>query len=103
MRLSLPLIEKLHIRRTKLTVILGIIVFIVSIPSALSFNVLSNVSIFNKSIFDATDYLVSNVLLPLGNILIAIFIVYVMDKQLAKKELLQGSQMGKGIITFIEH
>lgn len=90
------LIEKLHIRRTKLTVILGIIVFIVSIPSALSFNVLSNVSIFNKSIFDATDYLVSNVLLPLGNILIAIFIVYVMDKQLTKKELLQGSQMGEG-------
>ncbi len=90
------LIEKLHIRRTKLTVILGIIGFIVSIPSALSFNVLSNVSIFNKSIFDATDYLVSNVLLPLGNILIAIFIVYVMDKQLTKKELLQGSQMGEG-------
>jgi len=35
-------------------------------------------------------------MLPLGNLLIAIFIAYVVDKEFVKKELLMGSQMGQG-------
>ena len=38
----------------------------------------------------------ANVILPIGNLLIAIFIMHVMDKQFVKKELLQGSKMGEG-------
>jgi NSS family neurotransmitter:Na+ symporter len=90
------LIEKFQTTRAKLTIILGIIVFIVSIPSALTFSVLSDFTLFGKSIFDLTDFFVSNMLLPLGNLLIAIFLVYAMDKQFVKTELLQGSQMGEG-------
>lgn len=90
------LIEKLNITRAKLTVFLGIIVFFASIPSALTFSVFSNVSLFGKSIFDLTDFFVSNMILPLGNLLIAIFLVHAMDKHLVKDELLQGSKMGEG-------
>ncbi|MCX7904432.1 MAG: sodium-dependent transporter [Caloramator sp.] len=39
-------------------------------------NVLSNVKILGKSIFDTFDYLSSNILLPLGGILISAFVGY---------------------------
>nr|WP_106784620.1 sodium-dependent transporter [Lysinibacillus timonensis] len=90
------LIEKLKISRTKLTVILGVIVFIASIPSALTYSVFSDVSLYGRNIFDATDFFVSNMILPLGNLLIAIFLVHVMKKELVKEELLQGSTLGEG-------
>ena len=89
-------VEKWQVSRGKLTVVIGILVFIASIPSALTYSTLADVSIFGRNIFDATDFVVSNVILPLGNLLIAIFLVYVMDKQLVKQELLQGSKMGEG-------
>ncbi len=78
------------------TLLLGIVVFIAAIPAALSSSVLSDIMIFEKSIFDATDFLVSNIMLPLGNLFIAIFIAYVVDKEFVKRELLTGSQMGQG-------
>lgn len=72
--------------RKSVTVMLGIILFIVAIPAALSSSTLSGISIFDKSIFDATDYLVSNIMLPLGSLLIAIFIIHKMDKVIVKEE-----------------
>ena len=67
-------------------IFLGIIIFIAAIPSALAESILSDVSIFGNNIFDATDFLVSNILLPIGSILIAIFIIHRADKKLVQKE-----------------
>ena len=78
--------------RNRLAWIIGILVFIVGIPSALSFGVLSNISIFNKSIFDAADFLVSNILMPIGVFLISIFVSYKMKKDVLKNELIQNSK-----------
>ncbi|AOV06734.1 sodium-dependent transporter [Sporosarcina ureilytica] len=64
----------------------GVVIFIAAIPSALSSSSLSSFTIFNKSIFDGTDYLVSNLLLPFGSFLIALFIVHKMDEKLVKEE-----------------
>jgi len=74
---------------------LGVVVFLAAIPASLSSSLLADVSIFGKNIFDATDFLVSNLMLPLGNLLIAIFIAHVVDKEFVRKELLIGSQMGQ--------
>lgn len=65
---------------------LGIILFVVAIPAALSSSVLEGVEIFDLSIFDATDYLVSNILLPLGSLLIAIFVIHKVDKIFVYKQ-----------------
>lgn len=90
------IVEKWDISRAKITMLIGFFVFIASIPSALTYSTLGDVSIFGRNIFDFTDFVVSNVILPIGNLLIALFIIYVMDKQLVKKEFLQGSQVGEG-------
>ena len=77
--------------------IIGIIVFIAAIPSALTESVLSNVSIFGLSIFDATDYLVSNILLPLGGLLIALFIIHRADKAFVKEEFLHAGTTSESL------
>lgn len=72
--------------RRFVTWMVGLVIFIAAIPAALSSSSLGTIKVFNKSIFDATDYLVSNMLLPFGSLLIAIFIIWKMDKVIVKEE-----------------
>lgn len=87
--------NKKHSRR-KMAVLSGTIIFLASIPAALSFGVLADISLFGKSIFDATDYLVSNIMLPLGCLLISIFISFRMEKAIVIQEFQAGSSVGVG-------
>jgi NSS family neurotransmitter:Na+ symporter len=61
--------------RKKACTINGIIIFVCSIPCALGFNVWSNVGIAGKGIMDIEDFLVSNLLLPLGSLTYLLFCV----------------------------
>lgn len=72
--------------RGKVTWISGLIIFLAAIPAALSSSSLSELMIFGKTIFDATDFLVSNIMLPFGSLLISFFIIYRADKSLVKNE-----------------
>ncbi|WP_225049448.1 sodium-dependent transporter [Priestia megaterium] len=78
-------------KRIKLSWISGLLIFVVGIPSALSYGLLSDVSIFGKSIFDSFDFLVSNILMPLGALLIAIFVPWKMKKDVLIEEFKHGS------------
>lgn len=77
----------------------GLAIFIVGIPSALSFGTLSDISIFGKSIFDSADFLVSNILMPVGALLISIFVSYKMKKDLLENELTQNQKSLNGLFT----
>lgn len=79
--------------RKAVTWVSGLVVLAAAVPAALSSSVLQNVTIHNLNVFDATDYLVSNILLPFGNLLIALFIVYKMDQALVKEELSLASRV----------
>ncbi|WP_062199467.1 sodium-dependent transporter [Massilibacterium senegalense] len=84
-------------KRRKLTFISGILIFIVGIPSALAFGVLQDMTIFGKNIFDAADFLVSTILLPLGALFISIFTGYIMPKSLSEQEIAIASPLGAKI------
>jgi NSS family neurotransmitter:Na+ symporter len=85
--------------RTRAAWLTGLAIFIVGIPSALSFSTLSNILIFGKNIFDSADFLVSNILMPVGALLISIFVSYKMKKDLLRNELIQGSKSLNGIFS----
>ncbi|MDR0137643.1 sodium-dependent transporter [Metabacillus idriensis] len=85
--------------RIKWSWIIGLTIFAVGVPSALSFGIWSDVSIFGKSIFDAADYLVSNILMPVGALLISIFVPLKMKKSMLYTELSNGSSLSKGIFN----
>jgi len=77
----------------------GLVIFIAAIPAALSSSSLSEFTMFGKSIFDATDYLVSNLMLPFGNLLIAIFIIHKMDQVIVKEEFYLSSNVSPALFS----
>ncbi|CAM3400012.1 sodium-dependent transporter [Aeromicrobium ponti] len=85
--------------RKKISWLSGIVVFAAGIPAALSFSLLGDFTIFGKNVFDATDFLVSNILLPLGSLLIALFISYKMSKQLVKDEFTISNTLSPAMYT----
>ncbi|UJL47280.1 sodium-dependent transporter [Virgibacillus sp. NKC19-16] len=89
--------EKKQRSRRKVAAVAGMIVFIAGIPAALSSNVLADFTIFGLTVFDATDYLVSNILLPGGCLLIALFIGFRMDKTLIKEEFSYSNKLSPGL------
>ncbi len=84
-------------KRKKASWIAGITVFLIGIPSALSFGVLSDVKIFNLSIFDFADYLTSNIALPVGALFISLFIGYQMKRIDVQKEFETGADPGRSL------
>ncbi|MGD6830716.1 sodium-dependent transporter [Sutcliffiella halmapala] len=78
--------------RSKAAWLTGLGIFLVGIPSALSYSVLGDVTIFGKTIFDSADFLVSNVLMPVGALLISIFVSFKMKKDILRSEVIQGSK-----------
>ncbi|MGE7951366.1 sodium-dependent transporter [Lysinibacillus xylanilyticus] len=81
-------------KRTKYAYIVGVLIFAVGVPSALSYSVFEDITIFSKDIFDAADYLVSNILMPLGVFLISIFVPLKIKKSKLREEVLQHSSLG---------
>ena len=68
--------ERKWSRHRAVTVLTGFI-FLLGVPSALSYNVLSDFKIFGLNFFDLVDFTASNVILPLGGMLIAIFVGWI--------------------------
>ena len=68
--------ENFHISRKKAAVINCIIVLVISMPCVLGYNALSNVTLFGgRGILDSEDFVVSNLLLPIGSLIYLLFCV----------------------------
>ena len=69
--------DMLGCSRKKSCIINGLLMFILSLPCALGFNVLSGIQPFGagSTIMDLEDFLVSNIILPIGSLCYIIFCV----------------------------
>jgi neurotransmitter:Na+ symporter, NSS family len=75
--------------------LVGLTAFVLGIPSALSFGLLSGVQISGNGIFDLVDGLVSNVLLPAGGILVCLFVGWRLTRpQALEASGLNGTRVG---------
>ncbi|SFM37754.1 sodium-dependent transporter [Salibacterium qingdaonense] len=83
-------------RRRKAAWLGGIAIFLLGIPSNLSYGVLSDWLIFGDTFFNQVDFLVSNILLPLGAFLIAVFVSWGLKPSTLQDELLRGSSLSTG-------
>lgn len=82
---SMGIGKKTH-ARTRASWIFAAIIFVVGIPSALSYGVLSNITIINKNIFDFMDFITSSLMMPIGALLTSLFVGYHYTKNIAKEE-----------------
>ena len=93
-------VERFHKTRAQSAVIIGVSIWGLGLGSALSFNVLSNFRFLvnvdtdgdgvmdaKGTIFDNVDFLTSNIMLPLGGLLITIFAGWVMCRNSTSDEL----------------
>ena len=81
------IVERFHKTRAQATVMTGLTIWFLGMGSVLSFNVLSDVTFLAGTIFDNVDYLTSNIMLPLGGLLIVIFAGWVMCRNSTADEL----------------
>lgn len=84
-------------KRTKYAFMVGALIFAVGVPSALSYSTFVDILIFSNNLFDSADYLVSNILMPLGVFLISIFVTNKIKRSTLREELLQHSRLGASV------
>jgi len=79
--------EEKNISRTKATIIAATAITLTGVLCTLSMGPLSDFKIFGFTIFEILDKVASNILLPLGGMLISIFVGWKLDKYIVTDEL----------------
>ena len=99
-----PVVEYLEQRREwtrhKAASITGLGIWILGVAAALSFNVGANFKVFGKNVFDLLEYVSSNVLLPLGGLMIAVYAGHVLSRTALADELGIGQSSGFKLLRF---
>ncbi len=70
-------IDERGFSRAAAVTVFGTIIFLLGVPSSLSFGVLSGFTVAGKGFLEAMDYAASNLLMPLGAIFTALFVGWV--------------------------
>ena len=81
------MIEKYNLTRIQAATISSGLAWLLGIGTIISFNIGSEIKIFDMNIFQTLDYLTSNILLPLGGIMITIYVSWFISKESIDKEL----------------
>lgn len=81
------LVERRGMSRKKASVICGSVTWLVGLGTVFSFNVWQSFTLFGKTVFDLLDFLTSNIMLPLGGLLIAVFVGWSMRESSVEDEM----------------
>ena len=86
-------------KRSKNTWLIGTAIFIVGIPSALSFGVLSEWKLFGKTLFDLWDYMITALIMPISSLLVAVFVGWIRQKSDVFEHMREGSSVPQAVIA----
>ncbi len=101
------MVEKFSFTRLRASLVCGLIAWAIGVGTVLSFNLWTQVQLLDgtafegKSFFDLLDYLTSNIMLPLGGILICLFAAWVMREPSRRDELRIGHPAGYALWRFL--
>lgn len=79
--------EEYHLSRAKAASVETVASIVLGILCSLSFGLLGDVRIFGMTIFDLCDWIVCKLCMPIGGMLISIFVGWYLKKQLVKDEI----------------
>jgi NSS family neurotransmitter:Na+ symporter len=81
-------VEKFKVSRAKACALIGFVIWVLGIGSVLSFNDWSEIHLLpGKTVFDTFDFVTANIMLPLGGLLIALFVGFGMKYHHAYNEM----------------
>ncbi len=84
-------------RRRPAAWLVGAAIFIVGIPSALSFGIWKDFTLFGKTVFDLWDYLITAWIMPVGALCVAAFVAWVQQKSKVLAHMQSGSRVARWI------
>ena len=95
------LVESWNMSRARASARIGVVVWLLGLGTLFSFNILSSETfqIFGMNFFDLLNYLVSNIMLPLGGLFVAIFVGWSLNKSSSRDEM--GDGLGYRIWFFM--
>ena len=102
------MMDTFHFSRKKACVVGGVFILIASIPCVLGFNLLSGFTPLGagSTVLDGEDFLVSNLLLPLGSLVYLLFCVskwgWGFDKYLAEANTGKGLKLPRGLKYYFQ-
>lgn len=95
------LCDEFKVARRKATLILTLLAMFLGSLCALSFGPISDITIFGKTIFNAFDYASSNIILPIGGMVISLFVGWRLDRGTLLSQLSSNGHLSSWIATWI--
>lgn len=90
--------EELKMTRKKATIAATLAVSVLGIVTVFSLGALSQFQIFGRNIFGFMEFLTSNIMLPLGGLLIVLFIGWFFSPQMTRDELTNGGKLSDRLL-----
>jgi NSS family neurotransmitter:Na+ symporter len=81
------MVEQFGRTRVQAAVVVGVLIWAIGLGSVMSFNVLSDLTFYQGTIYSNVDYVTSNIMLPLGGVFITVFAAWVMCRNSTAEEL----------------
>jgi NSS family neurotransmitter:Na+ symporter len=81
------LVERRNKARVSAAILVGGLIWLLGFATVLSFNELADVTFFRGTAYQNIDYLTSNVMLPLGGLMITVFAAWIMCANSTSEEL----------------
>ena len=80
-------------RRRKTTWLAGTLIFLLGVPSALSFGALAEFKILGRTVFDLWDYLITSWIMPLGALGCTVFVAWKQPRGMVLQHMMLGSSL----------
>ena len=96
--------ENYHLSRQRAAMVVTTICIVLGAACSLSFGPWSDVKIWNRGFFDLFDFLTAKFLMPLGGILITMFVEWYLDRRFVVDQLTNGGKLrvrGLRILLFL--
>lgn len=94
-------IEQLGMKRRQAVLLNTAIAMVLGTVCALSFGPMNNVRLFGMTVFDLFDYVTSNIFLPLGGMLISIFVGWFIDRHIVEAQLTGNGTLKPGLLKTV--
>ena len=87
------LIEEHKLSRPRAIVWTALLTFALAVIAALSFNVLDDIKLWGKNIFDMMDYAASNIFMLIGGLFTAVYVGWIMDRKVVHDQMTNGGRL----------
>ena len=91
------LMEARHVGRITANVILASFAWMLGLGTVFSFNIAADMTVAGFTFFDALDFLTANIMLPLGGLGIALFVGFVMKRELVIGQMSEMNSTAMGM------